>query len=241
MPQAEGYSAVLAGATGLVGFQLLKQLLQEDRCRSLTVLARRPLPQLPGLEMPRDKLHVITADFDRMDEALNDIQADVVFCALGTTIKKAKSQEAFRQVDLGYPVALGEWAKAHGASKMIIVSAMGANEKSAVFYNRVKGEAEAALRVIGLPELHIVRPSLLLGKREEFRLGEKIAVLLGPALSLLMQGPLRGYRPVHAEDVATFMRNIASVPQETLAPYVRIYENDTITTSRRKTRHQSAG
>ncbi|QHW32106.1 NAD(P)H-binding protein [Paenibacillus rhizovicinus] len=234
MPRTEGYSALLAGATGLVGFQLLRQLLKDDHCRSLTVLARRPLPHLPELAAFRDKLHVITADFDRMGEALADVQADVVFCALGTTIKKAKSQDAFRQVDLGYPVALGEWAKANEAKKLIIVSAMGANEKSVVFYNRVKGEAEALLSAIGVPELHIVRPSLLLGKREEFRPGERVAVLLSPALKLLMRGPLLSYRPVHAEDVAAFMRSLASAPAEQLAPIVNVYENHAITANQPK-------
>ncbi|MBM7567480.1 NAD(P)H-binding protein [Paenibacillus sacheonensis] len=231
MPRTEGYRALLAGATGLVGFQLLRQLLQDERCRSLTVLARRPLPLLPGDEASSGKLRVISADFDHMEEALADVQADVVFCALGTTIRKAGSQEAFRQVDLGYPVALGEWAKAHGAGKMIAISAMGANARSAVFYNRVKGEMEAQLSAIGLRALQIVRPSLLLGKREEFRLGERAAIMLSPLLRLLMQGSLRKYRPVRAEDVAAFMREAAALPPDRLAPVVQIYDNHAITTS----------
>lgn len=231
MPRTEGYRALLAGATGLVGLRLLRQLLQDEHCESLTVLVRRPLPPMPEQAAFRDKLNVVTADFDRMDEALADIEADVVFCALGTTIRKAKSQEAFRQVDLGYPVAMGEWAKAHGAKKFILVSAMGANIHSAVFYNRIKGEAEALLTALGLPELHIVRPSLLLGKREEFRPGEKAAILLSPLLKLLMQGRLRKYRPVRAEDVAAFMRKKAELTIDGLAPIVKIHENNAITAS----------
>ncbi|SFJ74500.1 Uncharacterized conserved protein YbjT, contains NAD(P)-binding and DUF2867 domains [Paenibacillus sp. UNC496MF] len=232
MPRTEGYRALLAGATGLVGFRLLRQLLEDRRCGALTVLTRRPLPPMPQAGGLRDKLTVLTADFDHLEQALADVEADVVFCALGTTIRKAGSQNAFRQVEQAYPLALGEWAKSRGAGKFIVISAMGANASSGIFYNRVKGEAEEALRAVGLPELHIVRPSLLLGRRDEFRLGEKAAMLLGPLLKPLMRGGLRRYRPVRAEAVAAFMRQTAAAaPIVGSGPAVKIYENDAITES----------
>ncbi|MBP3967284.1 NAD(P)H-binding protein [Paenibacillus lignilyticus] len=232
MEASATYKALLVGATGLVGASLLRQLLQDSRCSAVTILVRRPL--LPsGDEIGSNrKLTVITADLDRTDEALAGVEADIVFCTLGTTIKKAKTQEAFRQVDLAYPVALGDWAERHGAAKMIIVSAMGANASSSIFYNRVKGEMEAQLSALGIRELHIVRPSLLLGKREEFRLGEKFAILLTPLLKLIMQGGLRKYRPVEADDVAAFMvglgRRPAAVTGQEAGSFVKIYENDAI-------------
>ncbi|REE83843.1 putative NAD(P)-binding protein [Paenibacillus taihuensis] len=225
-----GYRALVLGATGLVGSALLQQLLADPQCAAVTILVRRPLRPSPDMGTYGSKLTVLTADFDRMEEALTGVEADTVFCALGTTIKKAGTQEAFRVVDLEYPVRLAEWAKAHGADRYMVVSAMGANASSSIFYNRVKGEMEARITEIGLPELHIVRPSLLLGKREEFRLGEKLAIMLSPLMKLLMVGRLRMYRPVQAEDVAAFMVKCA---QTGLAsgdrPVVELYENGAIT------------
>ncbi|WP_308637085.1 NAD(P)H-binding protein [Paenibacillus silvisoli] len=223
-----GYRALLVGATGLVGSALLRRLLNDGRCTAVTILVRRPLRPSPDGHGANRKLTVLTADFDRLDEALADVEADVVFCALGTTIKKAKTQEAFRQVDLEYPAALGEWAKQHGAESFIVVSAMGANASSTIFYNRVKGEMEAQLSALGLRELHIVRPSLLLGKREEFRPGEQVAVWLSPLLKLVMQGKLRVYRPVEAEQVAAFMADLAAARSWNGMEIVKIYENDAI-------------
>ncbi|RAP73355.1 NAD(P)H-binding protein [Paenibacillus montanisoli] len=223
-----GYRALLVGATGLVGSALLRRLLQDSRCTAVTILIRRPLRPSTNGYGANLKLTVLTADFDRMDEALADVEADVVFCTLGTTIKKAKTQEAFRQVDLDYPVALGEWAERHGAEKFIIVSAMGANASSPIFYNRVKGEMEAQLSALGLRELHIVRPSLLLGKREEFRPGEQVAVWLSPLMKLFMQGKLRAYRPVEADQVAAFMADLAAARGESGMTDAKIYENDAI-------------
>lgn len=227
---SSGYRALVLGATGLVGSALLRQLLADPQCEAVTILVRRPLRPSQDMQAYGSKLTVLTADLERMEEALTGVEADTVFCALGTTIKKAGTQEAFRVVDLDYPVALGEWAKAHGAAKYIVVSAMGANASSSIFYNRVKGEMEARLTELGLPELHLVRPSLLLGKREEFRLGEKFAIMLSPLMKLLMVGRLRVYRPVQAEDVAAFMVKCAHAELSAVdRPIVRLYENDAIT------------
>ncbi|SEO79613.1 NAD(P)H-binding protein [Paenibacillus sp. OV219] len=227
---SRGYRSLVLGATGLVGSALLGQLLADPQCMAVTILVRRPLRPSPDMQVYGSKLTVLTADLDRMEEALTGVEADIVFCTLGTTIKKAGSQEAFRVVDLEYPITLGEWAKTHGASKYIVVSAMGANASSSIFYNRVKGEMEARLTEIGLPELHIVRPSLLLGKREEFRLGEKAAILLSPLMKLLMVGRLRMYRPVQAAAVAAKMVKCAN-GRVVLGgrPITQIYENDAIT------------
>ncbi|BBH23295.1 oxidoreductase [Paenibacillus baekrokdamisoli] len=223
-----GYRVLLVGATGLVGQALTQQLLADECCTELTVLVRRPLFQA-GTGSRAKKLHVIVADLDEMEQSLADVHVDLVFCTLGTTIKKAKSQEAFRKVDYEYPVRLAKWAKEHGVIKMIIVSAMGAKASSSIFYSRVKGEMEEKLTSISLEELHILRPSLLLGKRKEFRLGEKIAIWLSPLLRVVTIGPLRVYRPIKDKQVASGMR-AAAFTKRLLGKDgpVRIYENSEI-------------
>lgn len=192
-------SALIVGATGLVGTELLKILLTESKYASVKVLTRRKLP------MTNAKLEKIITDFDQLDQYQQHFQVDDVYCCLGTTIKTAGSQQAFKKVDFAYPLELAKLTKASGAQKFFIITAMGADRNSKFFYNRVKGEIEEELKNIEFPTLHIFRPSLLLGERKEFRLGEKIGVFLSPVLALLMIGPLRKYKPIHARDVAMAM------------------------------------
>ncbi|MFC4098778.1 NAD(P)H-binding protein [Paenibacillus xanthanilyticus] len=229
---AAPYSALVVGATGLVGSELVRQLARDPSCTSVTVLARRPLND-PALKQAAadGRLRVIVADLDRLEEALAGVAADVVYCALGTTIKTAGTQEAFRKVDYEYPVRLGAWAAAGGA-RMVVVSAMGATADSRIFYSRVKGEMEQALVAEGLKELHLLRPSLLLGKRGEFRLGERIAVLLTPLIRWAFVGPMRKYRPITDREVACAMRAAAAGTGKTAAAAsgdgTWVYENDGI-------------
>lgn len=226
------YHALVVGATGLVGSELVRQLVQDACCAGVTVLARRPLAD-PALKQAEagGKLRVIVADLDGLEEALAGETADVVYCALGTTIRTAGTREAFRKVDYEYPVRLGAWAAARGA-RMVAVSAMGASASSRIFYSRVKGEMEQALAVEGLAELHLLRPSLLLGKRGEFRLGERIAVLLTPLVRWALVGPLRRYRPITDREVASAMRAAAVGAGKRAAAAggqrTWIYENDGI-------------
>ncbi|GLX71367.1 NAD-dependent epimerase/dehydratase family protein [Paenibacillus glycanilyticus] len=200
------YSCLIAGATGLVGSALLVQLLKDPACHSITVLARRPLGPVDIESEARSKLHVIIADFDRMWEALDDVAVDVVFCTLGTTIKTAGSQEAFRKVDYEYPLGLAEWAAHTGARHYLVITAMGASSASTFFYNRVKGELEEQLAGITLESVRIFRPSLLLGSRQSFRLGETIGAAVSKAVQWGMVGSLRQYRPIAGEAVAKAMR-----------------------------------
>ncbi|UVI30413.1 NAD(P)H-binding protein [Paenibacillus spongiae] len=228
---SKGYRALLVGATGLVGSELLRQLLTDAECIQVTVLARRPLADDAAV-VGQGKLRVITADFDQMERALAGVEAEVIFCAIGTTIKKVKTQEAFRRVDYDYPVMLGEWALRKGVKKMIVVSAMGADASSRIFYSRVKGEMEQQLSRLGLPELHVLRPSLLLGNRTELRTGERIATLLSPLLSMLTVGPLRKYRPIHDKQVAAAMRAAAAEGQLlNKRDRVRMYDSNEIAAS----------
>lgn len=208
--------AVVAGATGLIGKELVQMLLSNPNYVSVTLLVRRPT----GLQ--HSKLTEKVIDFEQLEHADVDLSEADVFCTLGTTIKKAGTQQAFRQVDYVYPVILGRMAKIQGARQFLIVTSMGANPSSRVFYSRVKGETEEALRELDLPSLQIFRPSLLLGEREEFRLGERFMAVLAP----LFKGPLRKYSPIQGKYVAKSMLRTA------LEDFsgVHVYESYQITT-----------
>lgn len=189
-------TALLAGATGLVGRELVRQIREAPHYRQLHVLLRRPVSELEGL--PKVQTHQV--DFDALP-ALPAV--DDVFIALGTTIKAAGSQEAFRRVDFDYVVAVARAAHAAGAKRLGLVSALGADAKSRVFYNRVKGEAEQAVSEVGYESVVIAQPSLLLGDREALgqpaRRGEVVARrVLGPLSKLIPSS----VRPVAASAVA---------------------------------------
>ena len=189
--------AVLAGASGLVGDRCLARMLVHPAYGRITVLSRR------SLALSHEKLRVELVDFDHLP-ALQG-RCDDVFCCLGTTIKKAGSQEAFSRVDHDYPLALATLGKAAGASQFLMVSALGADARSSVFYSRVKGETERDIAGIGLPKVVFMRPSILLGDRQEHRAGEKAGLLVGRLIAPLLVGPLRKYRPIAADDVAAAM------------------------------------
>lgn len=143
-------------------------------------------------------------------ETLGDVpRLNDVFCCLGTTIKRAGSQPAFRLVDHTFVIGLARSGLRAGATQFLLVSAIGADPASRIFYSRVKGETEAAVRKLPYRSIQIFRPSLLLGDRAEFRLGERIATLGAPMLSVLLFGRLRRYRPIHAATVARAMVTIA--------------------------------
>ncbi|MCZ8515529.1 oxidoreductase [Paenibacillus filicis] len=210
------YTAIVAGATGLIGTELMRLLLQDPDYDKVIALVRRPAFE------PQDKLRQIVTDWtpEDIERSLRDeLRHAHVFCALGTTIKKAKTQEQFRKVDLEYPLLLGRMAAKHGASCYLLVSAMGANRRSGIFYSRVKGEVEEGLQEMGLKSLHIFRPSFLLGNRSEFRLGERVAQSLSGILSKIMVGSLRPYRPIPALSVAEGMIRAAKSGREGVMVY----------------------
>lgn len=182
-------SALLIGATGLVGQQCLQCLAQDPFFASVKVLVRRPL----SIDSAKVQVHVV--DFDRLEAQPEWLAVDAVFCALGTTIAKAGSQAAFRQVDFDYPLQVAQLAKAQGTRHFLLVSATGADARSRVFYSRVKGELEEAIVALGFESVTFAQPSLLAGDRAEVRLAERIGLAFGWLL------PER-YRPVQARQVA---------------------------------------
>lgn len=208
-----GLRAVVLGATGLVGSQLVRQLVQDPEYGKVTALVRRPMGWSHSV------LEEIITDFDKLDEYQGAFSADVVYCCLGTTIKTAGSKAAFRLVDLDYPLAAAQLAKQAGVRTYAVISSLGADGSSPFFYSRVKGEMERRLDEMGFPSLYIVRPSLLLGDRTENRPGERAASAVSRTLPFLFSGPFRKYKPVEAGVVAAAMRGAVQRGE----PGIRIY------------------
>ncbi len=200
--QTTGAVALIAGATGLVGKALLEQLLADAACREVHSLVRKPSSQKHA------KLHSHVVDFSTLGTAVSHSpplpKLDEIYICLGTTIKVAGSQEAFRAVDFDAILAVARVGIAQGATKIGVISAMGASAKSGVFYSRVKGEMEDAISTLGYQSITIARPSLLAGDREALqqpaRLGEKIALHAMRIFNPLIP---ENYQAVQANDVAT--------------------------------------
>lgn len=209
-------SALVLGATGLVGGHCLDLLLADGAWTRVAALGRRPAPR----EHP--KLEQRTADFDRLEEHADAFAADDVFCCLGTTIRAAGSREAFRRVDHDYPLAAARLASARGARHFLLITALGADPASRVFYNRVKGEVERDVAALPFAGVALVRPSLLLGGRAERRPGEALAQKVAPVLNPLLVGPLRRYRAIPVRTVARAMVRLAMEGIEG----VRVVESD---------------
>jgi uncharacterized protein YbjT (DUF2867 family) len=206
-------TAVIAGASGLVGQECLRLLL--NRYPSVTSLVRKPTG--------RQHLRLIERriDFDRID-TIEIPRGAHVYSALGTTIKKAGSEAAFRRVDFDYPKMLAARAAAAGAARFMLVSSVGANKASSNFYLRVKGELEEAIAKMPLEAALFFRPSVLIGDREEKRRGEAAGIAVGRALAFALIGPLRKYRAIPAGTVAEAMVSAANSE----ANGVRIYHYD---------------
>ena len=193
---------ILAGATGLVGRHVLARALADPRVTHVVAPTRRPLPAHPNLDAP-------LVDFDALPADAAWWRADAVICALGTTMKTAGSRDAFRRVDHDYPLAIADLARRHGTPVYVLNSAMGANAQSRVFYNRVKGELESALRTRGFASLTLVRPGLIGGDRDERRLGETLATHVLRTLHPLLP---RKWRINPAERIADALLDAALDP-----------------------------
>jgi uncharacterized protein YbjT (DUF2867 family) len=198
-------AALLVGASGLVGGHCLQFLLKEPSYARVTVLVRK------ALNINHEKLIQHIIDFDEVTTLGKLFAVDDVFCCLGTTIRKAGTQEAFRKVDFDYPIKIAALTQHCGANKFLLVSSLGADPHSRIFYNRVKGELEEAIQKISFKAFHVFRPSLLLGDRKEIRTGKKIGAFAMMALKNVMIGRLKKYRAVQARDVAKVMVGAAQM------------------------------
>lgn len=210
-------SVLIAGASGLVGGLCLEQLISEPRIGSIRAVTRRPL----GLEELSPKVSEELVDFERLDLSSDRLRGDIVILAMGSTLKKAGSRSAFVRVDYNYQLEVARLARQNGSHSLLLVSSMGALSDSPFFYLRTKGELEDALRNLGYPVLSILRPSMLLGERDEVRLMELVGQRLGRLCSDLLP---RRYRPVEAGAVArTLVRE--ALREE---PGVVVLESDAI-------------
>ena len=200
MKTNDGKSAVVFGATGLVGSEVLKELLNRPEYTKVTAVVRKPFPlSHQSLEF------FIMSDFSKLSQTALNLSADEYYCCVGTTIGAAGSKENFRLVDLNIPEQIALLAQKLAVPYMAIVSSIGANEKSSNFYLHTKGEMERRVQDIYRGNLKIVRPSLLLGQRKEFRFGESVAIIFMKLLGWTFVGPLRKYRGITAKQVALSM------------------------------------
>ena len=200
-------TATLIGATGLIGSHLLEELLTDPFFDTVRILIRRPI------DIANAKLEKKIVDFNDSDSILVALSnSDVVFCAIGSTMKKVKGdKEAYRKIDFEIPVKLARFCKMTGCGKFILVSSAGANAKSMNFYQRLKGETDEAVKEVGPKTIHIMRPSLLLGERKEFRLGENIGKAFMTFFSFLIP---EKYKAIQGKDVAKVMLALAKKDEE---------------------------
>ncbi|MDE5414783.1 oxidoreductase [Alkalihalobacterium chitinilyticum] len=211
-------TALIVGATGLIGSELLQILLNQSEYKKVIAIVRKPL----GFN--HSKLEEKVIDFDRLDESIINFEVDDVFSCLGTTIKKAKSQEVMRKVDVTYPLTIARLTKKMGAKQFLFVSSLSANAQASNFYLRIKGELEEEVSKIDFDSVTIFRPSLLMGKRDEFRLGERTAEVFYKALSVCFIGPLKKFKAIQGTTVANAMFKAAQLNHKG----VTIYPSDEI-------------
>lgn len=198
-------TAVIAGHSGLIGRQLLDLLLADEYYTKVIAVGRK------SLDIENQKLVQEVVDFNEI--SFDAEHVDDVFCCLGTTIKKAGTKEKFRLVDFQFPVNLANACHHKGATSFSLVSSMGANDNSSVFYNKVKGEVEKAITNIGFPTVEIYRPSLLLGNRNESRAGEDFGKIIMKGLGFLFVGPLKNYKAIDSLKVAKAMISSAKAQE----------------------------
>jgi uncharacterized protein YbjT (DUF2867 family) len=191
--------AVIAGASGLVGGELLQLLLHEDYYEEVLILVRKELP------VQHKKLVQLIVDFDKLDEFKHSITGHALFCCLGSTKSKTPDLTIYRKIDHDYPVKLAQIALQNQMPQFHLISAIGANSKSSNFYTKLKGDTEQDIQSVGLKSLHIYQPSLLTGDRKENRLLERLATQVMKVVDPLLMGSLKKYKSIPAAIVARAM------------------------------------
>jgi uncharacterized protein YbjT (DUF2867 family) len=212
-------SALVLGASGLVGARVVEHLLADERAGDVTCLVRR------AGDRSHPRLTERVVDFDKLEGV--PVATDVL-CAIGTTMKKAGSREAFRRVDYEIPLRVAQLARDAGATRFVLVSSVGASANAGSFYLKTKGELERALGGLGFDELVVLRPSFLAGDRADSRPAEAVGIAFAKAVGGLMVGGLRKYRAISADVVARAMVAACAAPPSPDAPRVRVLEHDAI-------------
>lgn len=207
-------TALVVGATGLVGNACVEQLLQNPYYSKVVVLSRRALLQ------QHPKLVTRLIDFEQLQNYSDAIQGDDIYYCLGTTIKKAGSQTAFYRIDYEYALQIAQIAVQNKVAQFLLVSSLGADSKSTIFYSRTKGELENSLKKLSIPSLHIFQPSILLGERNESRSGESVGKVLAQWIRPFLRGSWRKYRGIEGAAVAKAMIRIAQQQKKGIFTYL---------------------
>jgi uncharacterized protein YbjT (DUF2867 family) len=194
-----GKKAIIIGASGLIGSELLSVLLQSNAYTEVIALVRK------SLNIQNQKLKEIITDFSNLSELKDQIKGDVVFCCIGTTKAKTPDLALYRKIDHDIPIEIAKIAEANQVKQYHLISALGANAKSPIFYNKLKGETEDDLKKLAIASIHIYQPSLLRGNRKEKRIGEKIALILFKFIDPLLFGSLKKYRSIKTDVIALAM------------------------------------
>lgn len=208
-------TALLFGVTGLIGNELLRQIVDDGHYEDIKVFVRKNI-RLKNLHATAFEL-----DFDKLEEHAQLITGDDCFCCIGTTMKKAGSKENFRKVDFDLVVKIAQIASQNGVKQLIVISSVGANAASSNFYLRTKGEMEEAVQKFSFVKITIARPSVLVGHRREFRIGERVGIFLTRVFSPFMLGPLKKYRPIHVKKVVRAILRIVNSKNKQI-----IFESD---------------
>jgi uncharacterized protein YbjT (DUF2867 family) len=197
-------SAIILGATGLTGGKLLEELLSDDRYHSIKLFTRSRV----GITSPKIEEHLL--DLFDIEAYTDKFKADEVYCCIGTTKSKTPNKEQYSAIDYGIPVTAAKLCQKNGIPTICIISALGADEKSTVFYNRVKGEMEEAVLSMKIPNTYLLQPSLIGGKRDENRLGERAAKLIFKVLEPFFIGGLKKYKTISPDIIARCMIILAN-------------------------------
>lgn len=197
-------TAIILGATGLTGSFILEKLINDDRYSTIKLFSRNKVKGTPS------KVTQFIGNLLELENFKTDFTADEVFCCIGTTSKKTPDKSLYKKIDLGIPVTAAKLCKMNDISAFLVVSALGADASSSIFYNRTKGEMEQAVLAKKIKKTHILQPSIIAGNRKEKRIGEKIGLLVINFLQPLFFGKLRKYTVTDAEDIATVMIHLAN-------------------------------
>jgi len=199
-----GKTAIILGATGLTGNKLLYKLIEDNRYENIKLFSRSKIENLPN------KVNQYIGSLLNLEQFENNFKADEVFCCIGTTTKKTPDKNLYKQIDYGIPINAAKLSKKHDINTFIVISAIGANKDSRVFYNKIKGKMEQSVLQQKIKNTYILRPSIIAGERNEKRTLEKIGLKIFKLVEPLLIGKLRKYRTIHANNIAQAMLYLAN-------------------------------